>query len=423
MTLQPLIADSPSVRGVVPVCACRCCGERSLVPVLDLGMMPLTAAFVTEERRHLEEPRYPLKVVFCPSCSLVQIEHTVPPERIFLDDYPYYSSFIPALLSHARENALALIDRYNLGPSSLVVELGSNDGYLLRNFVERGIPVLGIDPAAGPCAAAEKVGVHTLCDFFTPRLAERLVREVARADVIIANNVMAHVPDPHAFVDGIALLLKDTGVLVTESPSLRSLVQNVEFDTIYHEHVCYFSVTALKNLFARSGLFINDIQPLDIHGGSYRYFVSKQDHSTPIVQTMLDEERALGMNQPVFYQDFGARVERLREKLSSLLMGLKQQGKSIAAYGAAAKGVILLNWLGPVASVIDFVADRNIHKHGKYMPGLKIKVLPPQVLTERCPDYTLILAWNFKDEIIAQQQEYLQKNGRFIIPIPEPIVI
>jgi hypothetical protein len=241
--------------------------------------------------------------------------------------------------------------------------------------------------------------------------------------VIIANHVMAHVPDPHAFVDGIAMLLKDHGVLVTESPSLRSLVQHVAFDTIYHEHVCYYSVTALKNLFARSGLFINDIQPLDIHGGSCRYYVSRQEQPTPIVQSMLEEERALGMHQPAFYQDFGARVDRLREKLSSLLTGLKQQGKRIAAYGAAAKGVILLNWLGKSATVIDFVADRNTHKHGKYMPGLKLKVLPAESLAELCPDYTLILAWNFKDEIIAQQQAYVAKNGRFIIPVPEPIVI
>ncbi len=399
--------------------ACRSCGSASLSPVLDLGRTPLADRLIDPARAGEPEPVFPLKVVFCEDCTLVQITETVAPEILFADAYPYYSSFSPALLAHSRANALDRLAERRLGPDSLVVELASNDGYLLKNYVEAGVPVLGIDPAEGPVKAAREAGVRTELAFFTRSLAERLAAEGVRADIVHANNVLAHVADTNGFVAGIAALLKDDGVAVIEAPYLKPLIDHVEFDTIYHEHLCYFSVTALDALFRRHGLHLNRIEHLAIHGGSLRLFVETREDKQSSVLDQLALETAEGLDRLAYFLDFSDRVAALRDRLTSELARLKGEGARIAAYGAAAKGATMLNFCGVGADALDFVVDRNVHKQGKLMPGARLPVLPPEALLERRPDYTLVLAWNFADEILEQQAAYREAGGRFIIPVPE----
>lgn len=401
---------------------CRLCCSPEVERFLSLGVTPLADALRREDQLDLPEPTFPLNVAFCPRCSLVQLLETVPPEQLFCQDYPYYSSFSPALLKHSRENALSLIESRQLNSASLVIELASNDGYLLKNFVEHGIPVLGIDPAEGPALAAQAAGVPTLCDFFTAQLAGTIA-ENGQADVIIANNVLAHVADTHGFVDGIHTLLKDGGVAVIEAPYVRDLIQHCEFDTIYHEHLCYFSVTALDRLFRMHSLYLNDVKHLAIHGGSLRLYVEKREDTGPAVRRMLEAEREAGVDTIGYYRDFAARVERIRASLAGMLADLKRQGARIAAYGAAAKGSTMINYCGIGRDLIDFVADRNTHKHGQYMPGQDIPIVPAQTLAELQPDYCLLLAWNFAGEILEQQRQYREQGGRFIIPVPEPRIV
>jgi len=405
------------------ITACRSCGAAGLEPVLDLGRTPLADRLVTQAGLAGPEPRYPLAVAFCPACGLVQIRETVPPEVLFCEDYPYFSSFSDALLRHSRANALELIAERGLGPTSLAVELASNDGYLLKNYVEQGIPVLGIDPAEGPAREAEKIGVTTLQTFFTAALARQLADEGRRADVIHANNVLAHVADTNGFVAGIASLLKEEGVAVIEVPYVRDLIEHVEFDTIYHEHLCYFSVTALDHLFRRHGLYLNRVRRLAIHGGSLRLYVARRERVGESVRSLLAEERAAGVDRLDFYRDFATRVTGVKRGLLELLRGLKAQGKTLAAYGAAAKGATLINYIGIGPDLIDFVVDRNTFKQGRYMPGQHIPIYGPDHLLEARPDYVLLLAWNFAEEIRAQQAAYEAAGGRFIVPVPEPRVL
>jgi SAM-dependent methyltransferase len=385
--------------------------------------MPLTAAFVPAERRGQAEPRFPLEIGFCPVCTLVQVLETVPPEAVFHADYPYYSSYAETMLAHARRVASELIEERGLGPRSLVVELASNDGYLLVNFVERGIPVLGVDPAPGPAAVARRRGVDTRCAFFSDAMAEHLRDHGSAADVVIAMNVLAHVADTNGFVHGIHTLLKDDGVAVIEVPYVRHLIERSEFDTIYHEHLCYFSVTSLDQLFRRHGLFLNDLRHLTIHGGSLRLYVGLHENVKPSVTSALAAESETGITRFDYYAKFAERVADIKRTLESDIRGLYNEGKRIAAYGAAAKGVILLNSLGIDNSVIEFVADRNVHKVGSYMPGLGIPVVPTDRLLSSMPDYVLLLAWNFADEILKQQIEYRNRGGRFIIPLPAARVV
>ena len=399
---------------------CRSCDAEKPKVFLDLGQMPLTGRFIPKNMRGNPEMSFPLKVAFCHSCSLVQITETVDPEILFADDYPYYSSFSPALLDHSKKNVSARLADRNLDPGSLVVELASNDGYLLKYYVEAGIPVLGIDPAAGPAAEARKIGVPTEVEFFTKIFADKLVGDGIKADVIHANNVLAHVADTHDFIAGIKTILKEDGVLVVEVPYLLNLMERVEFDTVYHEHLCYFSVTALVALFRHHGLYLNHIEKLKIHGGSLRLFVEKSERIQPSVTTALQEEKRIGMDKFPYYETFSTRVNALKQKLVSLIETAKSEGKSVAAYGAAAKGVILLNYCDLDRRHIDFVVDRNVHKQGQYLPGLDIPVLPPEALTDRQPDYAVILAWNFSDGIMRQQKNYTESGGRFIIPVPAP---
>lgn len=405
------------------ISSCRACGTPNLVPILYLGETPLADALLKGEQLLQAEEKYPLTVVFCTACSLMQILQTVSPETLFCQDYPYYSSFSPALLAHSRENALRLIASQKLNADSLVVELASNDGYMLRNFVEQGIPVLGIDPAEGPAKAAEQAGIPTLCTFFGQQLAQRLRNEGKQADVLIANNVLAHVPDLNGFVEGIRVLLKEEGVAVVEVPYVKNLIEHCEFDTIYHEHHCYFSVTALVALFQRHGLSLYDVEHYPVHGGSLRLYIGVQKTMTASVQAYLEDEAQRQLTHVSYYEDFATRVEGIKTALVDMLRGFKQAGKRLAAYGAAAKGSTLLNYMGIDTRLIDFVVDRNVHKQGLYMPGVHIPIYVPEKLLVDMPDYVLLLSWNFQDEILRQQDTYRRQGGKFIVPIPYPMVV
>lgn len=404
--------------------ACRSCGSTSLETIWDLGQQPIANALPSADSDPAAEVKLPLEVAFCHECALMQVTETVPADILFGADYPYFSSVSAHLLRHSREHALALVKERKLDSESLVVEVASNDGYLLKNFVEFGVPILGIDPANGPAAAANEGGVPTINDFFSLSLAQKLAAEGKKADVILANNVAAHVDTINDFIGGIAALLKPEGFAEIEVAYLLDLVNGLAFDTIYHEHLFYHSLIGFEALANRNGLHLNDAKLIpDLHGGSIRIRMSANPGKTATLEKLQAHERSLGMDKLAFYRQFSDRMTAVKQELRDMLGDLKASGKRIAAYGAAAKGATLLNYLDLPEGTIDYVVDLNPHKVGKLMPGVRMPIRPVTELVSDRPDYVLLLAWNFAREILSQQQEYASLGGKFILPLPYPTVV
>jgi SAM-dependent methyltransferase len=402
---------------------CRACGRRDLAAILSLGEQPPANA-LTEDPVPPAEARFPLELAICPDCSLVQLTVSVPPEDLFRD-YPYFSSYSPALVS----NAAALVDRVmrerHPAGDDLVMEIGSNDGYLLQHYQAKGVQVLGIDPAENIAELANKQGVPTICAFFSEELGSDLARRGRRATVVHANNVLAHVPDVNGVLSGLRHVLAEGGVAIVETPYVRDLVAQLEFDTIYHEHLYYYSVTALEKLCRRNGLRLDGVEHIPVHGGSLRAFIVEDDTRPPpdsVAGWLRDEEQA-GIPTPEYYRDFGRQVDELRGQLAALLTALKQKGARLVGYGAAAKATVLLNAIGATPDTLAYVADKSPHKQGYHIPGVGIRIVDPAHLRLDQPDYVLILAWTFADEIMSELEAYRGAGGRFILPIPHPRIV
>jgi SAM-dependent methyltransferase len=403
------------------VTECRACGGRLAVTMADLGMQPPSNAFLASLADAAREKRYPLRAKVCESCKLVQVDYDVAPEELF-GNYVYFSSYSDEWLAHARAYCVMAQRRFSLDGGSLVVELASNDGYLLKNFLEMGIPVLGIDPSDTVVAAATQIGVPSLVEFFGEDLALRLAEEGRRADLIIGNNVIAHVPRLNDFIAGISVLLKPQGTVTIEFPHLLTLIEHVEFDTIYHEHYSYISLFALERVFGRHGLRIYDVEKLPTHGGSLRIFASHGGRAglddSDALQAVRREETAAGLPDLSTYARFSERVAACRRSLLAFLSDAKRRGKTVAAYGAAAKGNTLLNFCGLTPQDISMVADRNPHKQAKFLPGSHIPVVSPEELLRGRPDYVLILPWNLQEEIRRQLCGIAAWGGKFVTPVP-----
>lgn len=408
-----------------PLTACRSCGGRLTITMADLGMQPPSNAFLASLSEAAGEKRYPLRAKVCEVCKLVQVDFDVAPQELF-GSYVYFSSYSDAWLAHAERYADMARRRFGLERTSLVVELASNDGYLLKNFLKMGIPVLGIDPSDTVARAAERIGVPTLVEFFGETLARKLAQEGRGADLIVANNVLAHVPQLNDFVGGIAALLKPRGTATIEFPHLRKLIENVEFDTIYHEHYSYLSLMAVEHVFARHGLRLYDVEELPTHGGSLRIFATHAQRpglpDSDSLQALRAEEAAAGLSEPDTYRRFADRVEACRRSLRDFLARAQRESKRVAAYGAAAKGNTLLNFCGVTPRDVALVADRNPHKQGKLLPGTHIPVVSPEALMKARPDYVLILPWNLEHEIRGQLDGIRAWGGRFLTAVPEVAV-
>jgi SAM-dependent methyltransferase len=399
-----------------PPFACRACGEIAVEPVLSLGELPLVNELVDRDAEEVE--RFPLDVVRCTHCTLVQITESVSPERLFRN-YSYFSSFSDTYVRHARRLAKQL----GVGPDSFVVEAASNDGYFLQFVRETGATVLGIEPAENVASVARERGIETISEFLDCEIAKRIVAKRGAADVVVANNVVAHVPDLPEFIESLATLAGAHGRVIIEVPYLRDLVDAVEFDTIYHEHLSYFSLTSLERLLRRHGLAVRRVERLAVHGGSLRIHAATSDDRDDTVAKLLDEELTWGVGDPRRFALFAADVDSLRREVHVLVTELAGSGATMAAYGAAAKGVVLANTCGLDARLISFVVDRNPHKQGKLLPGVGIPVRPPNALLAERPDYCLLFAWNLADEIAQQQAAYVAAGGSFIAPIPTPRVV
>lgn len=401
--------------------ACRACGAPLTRTLVDLGLSPLANSYVQPNKAGTPDPRYPLHARVCDACLLVQVDDVVPASEIFSADYAYFSSFSDSWLAHCRDWADTATQRYALGPETLVLEVASNDGYLLQYFVAKGIPVLGVDPAANAASVAEAKGVPTRVDFFGERLARALVAEGKRPALITAANVLAHVPDINDFLSGVAVLLSGEAVFAVEFPHLLNLIRSVQFDTIYHEHYSYLSLIAVERIAARAGLRVFDVETLPTHGGSLRVHLCLATAGRPEgpgVARVRAEEREAALDRPEGYAGFGPRCEKVRDDLVAFLKEAKARGETVAAYGAAAKGNTLLNYAGVGADLIAFCVDRNPAKQDTLLPGSRIPVRPPEALAAARPDWVLILPWNIKTEVMGQLAPLRSAGTRFVTAVP-----
>ena len=402
--------------------ACRFCGSLLRHTFVDLGATPLCESYLSAEQLHQMEAFYPLHVYLCDSCFLVQLEEFVSPEQIF-GEYAYFSSYSDSWLRHSRSYVDQMVSRLRLNDKSYVVEIASNDGYLLQYFVRRGIPVLGIEPAANVARAATGKGIPTLVKFFGEGTARELAAQGRQADLVVGNNVLAQVPDLNDFLKGLTLVLKETGVITMEFPHLWRLIEGNQFDTIYHEHFSYFSFITAETVFRAHDLTIFDVEELSTHGGSLRIYARHHsDESHPVraaVSQLRSREEAAGYKRVSHYASFLARVEETKWRLLEFLIQTKREGKSIAGYGAPGKGNTLLNYCGIRSDLLEYTVDRNPYKQGKFLPGSRIPISYPDRIKETRPDFVLILPWNLKDEIMDQLSYIRQWRGRFVVPIPE----
>jgi hypothetical protein len=393
---------------------------------VDLGMSPLCQTHIEPDQLNHSEVFYPLHAYVCKNCFLVQLEEYVTPQQIF-GDYAYFSSYSDSWLEHARRYTASMVERLGLGRHSRVIEIASNDGYLLQDFVGRGIPCLGIEPAANVAKVAVEQGVPTIVRFFGRQTAEEVGRDWGRPDLLLGNNVLAHVPDLNDFVAGMKLLLSPTGVITMEFPHLLRLMQENQFDTIYHEHFSYFSFFVVQRVFAHHGLTLFDVDELQTHGGSLRIYARHSEAAgLPVsdrVRDLLERERALGLDREQAYADFGEKVRETKRKLLEFLIGAKRADKRVVGYGAPGKGATLLNYCGIRTDFLDYTVDRSPHKQGRYTPGTHVPICHPDRIRESRPDYVLILPWNLKTEIMEQISYIRAWGGRFVIPIPEVKVL
>ena len=407
--------------------SCRSCGEKLRHTFVDLGASPLCQRHVTPESYDQAEATYPLHAYVCHECFLVQIPSYVAREQLFDEHYGYFSSFSESWLEHAESYVSMMIRRFGFGRNSKVVEIASNDGYLLQYFARAGVPVLGIEPTMNTAAAALKKGIPTITEFFGRDTARMVRASHGPADLILGNNVLAHVPDINDFVAGVKALLSPSGVFTFEFPQLLRLVEGNYWDTIYHEHFSYLSFTTVAGICARHGLTLFDVEELSTHGGSIRVFGRHADAPSPAieerVQAMKEREKAAGHFELGYYERYGERVKESKREILEFLIGLKRQGKRIAAYGAPGKGNTLLNYCGIRTDFIDFTVDRSPHKQGNYLPGSRIPILAPEVVWAEKPDYLFILPWNLKEEIIRQMAGIRAWGGKFVVPLPKVTVI
>lgn len=405
---------------------CRFCGTKLRYSLCDLGMSPPSNSYLKPEQLNRMEAFFPLHAYVCDSCFLVQLEQFQTPGEIF-SDYAYFSSYSDSWLAHSHDYTDAMRSRFGLGAGSLVVEIASNDGYLLQYFKQKNIPVLGIEPAANVAQVAQAKGIPTLVKFFGVDTAKELLAQGTTADLLLGNNVLAHVPDINDFVGGMRLLLKSSGVITMEFPHLLRLMEENQFDTIYHEHFSYLSFTTASKVFARHGMTLFDVEELPTHGGSLRIYAKHtEDASTPVSEAalrLLQRESAAGLGAIETYSAFAERVKETKRGLLEFLVAAKREGKAIAGYGAPAKGNTLLNYCGVRSDFIDYTVDRSPHKQGCFLPGTHIPIHHPDKIRETRPDYLLILPWNLKDEVVSQMAHVRQWGGKFVVPIPRVEVL
>ena len=425
--VEPLAAAHP-LAGAPPAASptlCRLCAAPLRVPFVDLGLSPLANAYLSEADLEREEAFYPLRVYVCERCLLVQLPVFAAPEEIFAE-YAYFSSYSDSWLEHARRYVDTVSARFGLDGESEVVELASNDGYLLQYFRARGIPVLGIEPARNVAAAAGERGIPTVVDFFSAELADELVRDGHGADLVVANNVLAHVPDVHDFVEGVSRLLKPAGIVTMEFPHLLRLLAERQFDTIYHEHLSYFTLLVVERLFAEHGLRLFDVDEVPTHGGSLRVYAAHAEASPEPTTRLADVrrgERQAGLDRVEGYLGFEEAVRAVKRDLLAFLIEAKRSARSVVAYGAAAKGNTLLNYCGIRSDFVDYVVDRSPHKQGLFLPGTRLPIHAPERTRDTRPDFLLILPWNLTAEIMEQMSYVRAWGGRFVVPVPAVTVL